>query len=81
MKKYQYNYVFTIVLLVAISNKSLFSQQFTEVAAELGVQDSAKFSGNDIHWVDFNGDNLLDLYVVNPGAFILPDRTGNCNKT
>ena len=74
MKIYNKKYLLAIFLITAIANKSLHSQQFTEAAEELGVQDSAKFSGNDVHWVDFNGDNLLDLYVVNPGAFILPYR-------
>ena len=74
MKFWSINSLIVIAISMIFSFEMLYSQQFTEVAEELGVQDSAKFSGNDVHWVDFNGDNLLDLYVVNPGAFILPYR-------
>ena len=61
-------------MLIVLTFELSYSQQFTEVAVELGVEDSTKLDGIGVHWIDFNGDNLLDLYVVYPGAFLQPYR-------
>ena len=61
------------IVLALLVYSAAFPQQFIDVAEELGVEDSAKFQGKSIHWVDYNGDDHLDLYVQT-NYFILPYR-------
>ena len=68
-----------LLFISTLLTNHLYSQQFVDVAVELGVEDSTKFFGGGAHWIDFNGDNLLDLYVVNPSYFISPFRP-NSNR-